>query len=331
MRILYAVQGTGNGHLARAREVVPHLLHHGAVDVLISGQHAEVDCGQQPAYRLKGLGFIFGKSGGVDMLKTWSRNHVRQLLRDVRSVPVQDYDVVINDFEPVTAWACRKAGIPCWGLSHQAAVLHPAAPQPAKSDLMGRFILRQYAPVSEQWGFHFKPYAPGIFSPVIRGEVRALTPSAGGRFVVYLPAYSDEKIIKVLSEVRADFHVFSKHTDKRYRVRNLAIEPIRNEAFLQALASAEGLLCGAGFEAPAEALYLGKKVLAIPMKNQFEQQCNAAALQDLGVPILKNLKRKRLEALRNWVEDAPHIEGLAFPDQTAAVVAKVLAAAQARR
>jgi predicted glycosyltransferase len=42
MRILYAIQGTGNGHLSRAKEIIPALLNRAQVDVLISGTQAEV-------------------------------------------------------------------------------------------------------------------------------------------------------------------------------------------------------------------------------------------------------------------------------------------------
>ena len=37
MKILYAIQGTGNGHLSRAIDVIPALKKIGQVDVLVSG------------------------------------------------------------------------------------------------------------------------------------------------------------------------------------------------------------------------------------------------------------------------------------------------------
>jgi UDP:flavonoid glycosyltransferase YjiC (YdhE family) len=37
MKILYAVQGTGNGHLSRAMDIVPLLRKKAEVDVLVSG------------------------------------------------------------------------------------------------------------------------------------------------------------------------------------------------------------------------------------------------------------------------------------------------------
>ena len=36
MKVLYAIQGTGNGHLSRAKDVIPALLKRVQVDILIS-------------------------------------------------------------------------------------------------------------------------------------------------------------------------------------------------------------------------------------------------------------------------------------------------------
>ena len=36
MKVLYAFQGTGNGHIARAQEIIPILKKYAEVDILIS-------------------------------------------------------------------------------------------------------------------------------------------------------------------------------------------------------------------------------------------------------------------------------------------------------
>ncbi len=79
------------------------------------------------------------------------------------------------------------------------------------------------------------------------------------------------------------------------------IAPINNDAFIKSLVTSTGVLCGAGFETPAEALFLKKKLMVIPMKGQYEQQCNAAALKEMGVPVLKKLKISKVEKIIDWV------------------------------
>ncbi|MFA9272251.1 MAG: glycosyl transferase, partial [Baekduiaceae bacterium] len=58
MRILYAIQGTGNGHISRARDIIPYLQEKGVVDLLISGIQSDVDLPYEIKYQLKGLSFI---------------------------------------------------------------------------------------------------------------------------------------------------------------------------------------------------------------------------------------------------------------------------------
>lgn len=324
MKILYAIQGTGNGHISRAIEIVPLLQKQHEVDVLISGTQADLSVPFPVKYKLHGLSFIFGKNGGVDILKTYQNNHLRILFSEINSLPVHLYDLVINDFEPVSAWACYQKNKSCISLSHQAAVLNKKAPQPKKIDFAGKAILKNYAPVSSLYGFHFKQYDQNIFTPVIRRQVRQQQPVNKGHYTVYLPAYDDKRIIKVLRECgNIKWQVFSKHNRKVIEEKNIIIQPISNEAFIKSMVTAEGVLCGAGFETPAEALFMRKKLMVIPMKGQFEQQCNAAALKDMGVPVIKSLKKKHVEKIKDWINSAKVIS-VNYPDVTEKIIEDIL-------
>jgi len=324
MKILYALQGTGNGHICRARAILPILCEHGDVDVLVSGTQAEVDLGYPIKYQLKGMGFIFGKKGGVDFLATYKKNHVKAFWKELQELPVEIYDVVINDFEPVSAWACTLRGKPVVGLSHQAAVLNKKAPQAAHQDPVGKAVLKYYAPTTMSYGFHFKAYDEATNLPVIREDVRALKPTKGKHYTVYLPAYDDEHIVEMLTQFEdTEWQVFSKHNQTPFHAKNISIRPIDGEAFLQSMATAAGILCGAGFETPAEAMYLEKKLLVIPMKGQYEQQCNAAALKKLGVPVIKSLKKKHAEKIKVWLE-SDDVVAAHYPDRTREIIETVL-------
>jgi uncharacterized protein (TIGR00661 family) len=303
MKILYAIQGTGNGHLSRARDIIPLLQKKGALDILVSGIQADMELPYPVKYKFKGLSFIFGKNGGVDLINTYKKSNLKQLYKEIKSLDVEQYDLVINDFEPVSAWACKMKHKDCIGLSHQAAVINKKSPKPKKKDPVGKAILHNYAPVTEAYGFHFGAYDKNIFTPVIREQVRRAVAENKDHYTVYLPAYGDKKIIKILSEIKnINWQVFSKHTAKAYEEKNVHIRPVNNEEFIESLLTCTGILCGAGFETPAEALYLKKKLMAIPMKGQYEQQCNAAALKTMGVPVIKSLKKKHIEKIRSWTE-----------------------------
>ena len=324
MKVLYAIQGTGNGHLSRARDIIPLLQKKNIeLDILLSGTQADIDIPYPIKYRFKGLSFIFGKKGGVDVWKTYFKAKSKRLQKEIKSLPIEEYDLVINDFEPVSAWACKLKNKPCVSLSHQSAVLMKGSPKPTKLDLMGHFILKNYAPSTKQYGFHFKKYNDSIFTPVIRQDVRKATIKNQEHYTVYLPSYSDTKILKILSQIKhVQWQIFSKHHEKVFQSKTITIQPITNNAFIKSMASSKGVLCGAGFETPAEALFLNKKLMVIPMKGQYEQQCNAAALSDLGVPVIKSLKSKYIKHIKNWIE-SDHSVQVDYPDMTETIIDKI--------
>jgi uncharacterized protein (TIGR00661 family) len=316
MKILYAIQGTGNGHLSRSMDIVPLLKKMGDVDVLVSGTQGDLSLPFQVKYVLHGFGFVFGKAGGVDIWETYKKSKFRRFINEINTLPIEQYDMVINDFEPVSAWACYQKNKTCIGLSHQAAVLADSAPKPPEADMMGKLILKHYAPVNEQYGFHFSKFDSNIFTPVIRQQVREQVIEDRGHYTVYLPAYDDKRLIKRLSDFKdVKWDVFSKHNKKIYKHKNIAIQPVDNERFIKSMAQSSAILCGAGFETPAEALFMKKKLLVIPMKTQYEQQLNAAALKQMGVPVIKSLKPKHNDTILDWIENGKSVK-VNYPDTT---------------
>lgn len=324
MKILYAVQATGNGHISRANEIIPLLEQMAQVDVLLSGTQGDIGINHLIKYRRKGMSFVFGKKGGIDYVKTWKQLHTKLFMKEVASLPVEEYDLVINDFEPLSAWACRLRNIPCAALSHQFAVTRPKSPRPNKTSPLAWMLLKYYAPCPEGTGFHFENYEKDIATPVIRKEIRNAYARNHGHYTVYLPAYSDKKLVKILSQLPfVQWHIFSKHCKKQYAEGNCWVRPVHNAEFTGSFTTCEGIICGAGFETPAEAIYMGKKLLVVPMKGQYEQHCNAAALHQLGVAVLNKISTKKIKNIRQWMIN-PDIIHIDYPDQTRELLQKLL-------
>ena len=168
MKILYAIQGTGNGHLARASEIIPHLEKHGKLDILVSGTQADVSIPYSIRYKKHGMGFIFGKKGGVDIWQTLKTTRPLEFIKDVKNCPVEDYDLILNDFEPISAWACKLRKQPCIAISHQSAFYSDKTPRPVKKKHFPEWFMRNYAPTSNHVGFHFNEYDSFINTPIIK-------------------------------------------------------------------------------------------------------------------------------------------------------------------
>ena len=83
MRILYGVQGTGNGHISRARELAKYFaIKNVCVDYLFTGRDKngffDMEIFGNYHYR-KGLTF-YSQNGQVNYLKTFKKNNYFQFL-----------------------------------------------------------------------------------------------------------------------------------------------------------------------------------------------------------------------------------------------------------
>ena len=324
MKVLYAIQGTGNGHISRAREFIPLLKNRVDIDILVSGTSAEVDPGQPVKYKLTGISYTFGKNGGVDYFDTLLNFQPGAFLNDVMHLDLSSYNLILNDYEPVTAWACKRAGLDCIGLSHQAAFLSQKTPRPEKKNLATEWLFKNYAPCTSAVGFHYKAYDSFITTPIIRKEIRDLSPTYSKTITVYLPAYSEELLIPYFRQFNDyKWTVFSKHSKVEQKFDNVTVYPVNNELYLKSLESCDGVLCGAGFEAPAEALFLGKRLLVVPMSGQYEQHCNAEALKQFGVSVANRIDEGFTDKLSEWLNQ-PSRDAIKFPDESHQIIENLL-------
>ncbi len=249
--------------------------------------------------------------------------HPVRFATDVRSIPLSNYDLVISDYEPVSAWSAKLQNIPSVGLSHQAAFLSPNTPRPQTKSLVAEALLQHFAPVDFPLGFHFQRYDDFVEPPIIRKAIRQLDVTESNHITVYLPAYHHEVLQELFAPFsHVDWHIFSPSCTEAHQSKNCLVYPVSNGRFLDSFASCRGVISNAGFETCAEAMYLGKKLLAIPIKNQYEQACNVAALQQLGVKTLDSIDGRRDEIWK-WLEDTTSV----FIDEIAdpqAIVHRIL-------
>ncbi|XWN37420.1 MAG: glycosyltransferase family protein [Balneola sp.] len=309
MRILYGVQGTGHGHISRAKVIIPLLREVADVDVLISGYNFNLELDGKISFKKRGISFSYDSKGAVDILDTALGLNPVQFFRDIQTTPVDEYDLIISDFEPVTAWAAHHAKIRCLGLSHQVSFLSDKTPRPPKKSKVAEGIIKHFAPCNNAIGTHYMQYDDFIEPPILRPMVKELNPCMGGHITVYLPAFDHQTLVTFFSRIKeVEWEIFSPTCDMAYRRNNVNVNPVGNESFLKSFENALGLLCSAGFEGPSEAMYLGKKLLVIPIKNQYEQICNAAALEELGARVIYNIKPDFVNQLRDWIKNGKAVQ-----------------------
>lgn len=283
MKVFYGVQGTGNGHITRARVMAKELRIAGVeVQFQFTGRPADkyFDMDVFGDYIIKpGLTFNV-KNGQVSYLKTALQNNPIQFIKDVRSLDLSDYDLVISDFEPVTAWAAKLQGIRCVGIGHQYAFQYEIPK--AKSDPLADMVMKYFAPVDYGVGLHWHHFDQPILPPIIETFDQPLY-IVPNRIVVYLPFEDQKKVAKLFNTYSDyDFYIYTPDCKEEYKVApHITFKPVSREGFQQDVYDCNGVICNAGFELASEALQLGKKLLVKPVYGQMEQHSNAVALEEL--------------------------------------------------
>ena len=324
MKILYGIQG--HGHISRARVVLPKLREHAEVDVLVSGYNYKMNIDGEIKYKARGLSLTYDNNGSIDMLETALNIHPIKFLQDLQAVPIEEYDFVVNDFEPVTAWAANGAGIPCVAISHQASFLSDKCPRPEKKSLVAEQVMKHFAPCTAAVGSHYLRYDDFIEPPIIRKQIRDLKPTLGEHVTVYLPAFDHEVLCSIFSQIKSViWDIFSPSCELAYTKGNVNIHPVGKETFLNSIEGCLGIVSATGFETTSEAMFLGKKLLTIPIKNQYEQLCNAAALKELGGKVIYGMDENFTQKASDWIDNG-EVLSLAEISDEEELVQKILRA-----
>ena len=308
MKILYGVQATGNGHITRARVLAHEFTKTDVnVDYIFTGRPKEklFDMSLFGNFKcLPGLTF-FSNNGQINYIKSTLLNKPLKAITDIYALNVEDYDLIITDFEPITAWAARLRGVPSLGISHQYSFQYKIPK--AKYTWLSDTIIRYFAPANDYLGVHWHHFDEPILPPIATPIVRSYTEDKN-KILVYLPFLPIPKISKTLTLFRKyQFYIYCDCTGPCDQ-DNLHLRPFSRTKFQHDLATCSGVICNTGFTLISEALQYGKRILTLPLKGQGEQLANAEALKELKLAtVIGSFETK---TLKDWLSTADNNNGM---------------------
>jgi len=294
-RIIYGVSGEGSGHTTRAREMLRHLVQQGhevrvvSYDRGYAALSAQYDC-----LAIEGL-HIVSVDNRVSVWRTVLHNlrRARQAINSNRLLGrlFEEFqpDCVITDFEPVTAWMAKILGLPLISLDNQHRIRFMEHPVPKRLlfDLwLTRLIIAVMIPRPDAaLATSLIRGVPTncrtfLFPPILRSDVLDRPVSDAGFHLVYLTNGYDSLIEMLHRFPDERFRVYGQRAAGRDG--NLTFCDPDPDAFVDDLAACRSVISTAGFTLISESMYLGKPLLALPIKGQFEQQLNALCLADSG-------------------------------------------------
>lgn len=322
MKILYGVQGTGNGHIARARAMACELKKAKIeVDFLFSGREDAMYFSMEAFgnYQTRNGVTFSTHNGKIDYIKTAQKCSPVALINEIKQLDLSGYELVINDFEPISAWAAKRSKLPCIGISHQNAFRY-AVPKKGYSWLDSK-VIRYFAPADIHIGLHWYHFGQPILPPIVHTEKNYQIES-GQKVLVYLPFESLESITELLQGFsNRAFLCYHPEIRERIIIDNIEFREPSYQGFQIELHRCHGVIANGGFELPSEALSLGKKLLLKPLSGQFEQESNVATLEHLG--LAHAMEYLDPSAVRQWL-DAKDAESIKYPNVAKSIVEWIL-------
>ena len=293
MKIVYGCNGEGRGHAARTAALWPELNR--SLDITVWCPESiqpflYEKCHDIRIQTIRGLHFSL-REHRVDYWGTIVMNSpilgkfntiTDQMAKEMKERGIQG---VISDFEPFTAVASAKAGIPLINLNHPAVVRRSLSLLP---DAVSAKIVASFMTPPAQKNLICSFY-DGDVGPILRDEIRQAVPRKGDYILVYVKKSSAEEIKRILADFpKKEFHIF----------------PDYEKDFVTSLAGCAGVIAPAGHQLLSEALFLKKPILAIPQQGQYEQRLNARMLKASGWGRQTEMKKLKGD-LTTFLEELP--------------------------
>jgi uncharacterized protein (TIGR00661 family) len=302
MRILYGVVGEGMGHAIRSRVVIDALSREHEVRVVASGRARDYLAGHfEDVERIWGLTMAYRDNE----VRSW-QTLVQNLHRGVRGLPAngrrllalaEDFapDAVVTDFESFAYVFAKMHRVPAISLDNIQMIARcrhdPDVTAGVEADFrMARQIVRAKLPAAAHYlittFFHPPVAAPRttLVPSILRPEILAARRERGDHLLVYQTAEGNTALPDALRQAGVPSRVygFRRDLDAPEREGDVTYLPFDEVGFVEDLATARAVVAGGGFTLLSEAVYLGKPVLSIPLRRQFEQVMNARYIGKLG-------------------------------------------------
>ena len=304
-KFIFTVQGEGRGHLTQAisfTQIAREAGHEVIGYAVGSFQGRKIPSffldfiGDTPLLQYNSPSIIFGNGKSVQLAKTamqavtnfktfWkSATQLEEFIEELKP------DGIINFYESITGLYKLKSRskVPTMSVGHQYLLLNKNFVSfPEKK--IDRILLNMNTMITsigskKLLGLSFRPIDNDekieVVPPLLRQQVKSIVPKAGERWLAYLTHFRLSEDIMAWSnanpEVKLDCFWDNPARRETYHYSDsLTFHPIDAENYLAKMTECAGLISTAGFESVAEAMYLGKPAMMVPVPNHIEQMINA--------------------------------------------------------
>lgn len=338
MRFLFIVQGEGRGHLTQAlalSELIREAGHTVCTALLGSADGETVQAFFKENFTGETIPFAspvlvyHPQTKALSLPKTLGgvgrgfHRYCAGLIKVRRVVKEQAPDLVVNFYDVLGGLHSVFSSVPTLCVAHQYLLLHPHFKHPSGQRL-SRFLVNLNTRITALGAarslalsfYREETYGKlKVIPPLLRKEVQELQSQREDFYLAYVTqaAMAGELLAWQAQHPEVELHCFSAGEQAGEVQPNFYFHPIHARKFLDRMRRCRGLMTTAGFESVAEALLLGKPVLAVPLPRHYEQTCNALDAQRAGAGIYS--RSLEADALLAWEAPARSTEFRAWVEQ----------------
>jgi uncharacterized protein (TIGR00661 family) len=316
-KFIFLVQGEGRGHMTQAISLYQILTNHGhqiqhifignsnrreVPEYFIKSFNAPVELIDSPNFicdhRNKSIrlipSIIYNLKYLIRFRKSLKRIHI-VMSQNMPDTLINFYDFLGGFYNYFYRPKARYIVI-----GHQFLASHPefrfSPGNPVHKNLFLGYNYLTSLGAELKLALSFMPYKPQkignmmIVPPLLRDQLHQLKVDKKDFILGYMvnDGYSQEIINWNRRNPATRLHIFwdkKGEPEVKYITDTLAFHQLNADKFLGMMAECRGFITTAGFESICEALYLGKPVLMVPVKGQYEQACNAIEAVKAGAGI----------------------------------------------
>jgi uncharacterized protein (TIGR00661 family) len=294
-RVIYGVMGNTYGHIARTQAIVSRLPDHewyfvggGRVPELLGASYPVLEVPVKRTVHKRQRVSIPTTIASITRCLAQAPPVRRQILDLIeRWQP----NIALCDREMFLPLAARAARLECVSIDHSHVL--PACDYPVPLSQRASWTAarledallfnrtRRNLIVSFFHPELKRPAFDELLPPVLRSEVREISPSAGDHIFVYQTSPTFGELIEAARQLSRRVVIYGfKTTDSREG--NLVFKSFHPRAILEDLASCAYAVVNGGHNLICEALAYGKPLLCFPIAWHFEQFLNASYVRRLG-------------------------------------------------
>lgn len=294
MRIVYGANSQGNGHLSKAAVLLPELAARGHEVLLVTSGPTPSQFVTLTSHRVHyaGLPYVIesGRTANGPTAAHWIRS-LPTLAGDLfdlrRRVREFQPDLVLSDFEPLTASPLLQPGCEVVSFCRQLALVDKQLAMPTRHGFEQRLtkaVVKLFtANADRTYGLHYAPESVRCVPPILRPEILSARPTLGEHWLVYSHLNDPTALIQWADHRRQPVKAYGFAAVPRGRVGLVEFCPPSHRGMLEDLSSCRGVITNAGLTTPLEGILLGKPVVVVPIRHQWEQIVNASQLEQFGL------------------------------------------------